>query len=61
MNPSYLKIQTQKQGSRSKSKNQTLKSSSYFILNHGAGIFKQTIPQYPPSHFQDYSTRNSAR
>ena len=31
-------------------------TSSHFILNHGAGFYKPSIPQYPPSHLQDYST-----
>ena len=32
-----------------------------FIQYHGAGFYKPTIPQSPPSHLQDYSTCNNAR
>ena len=35
-------------------------TSAHFILNHGGGFYKPTIPQYTPSHLQDYSTCNSA-
>ena len=39
----------------------SLLTSSHFILNHGAGFYKPTIPQYSPTHLKDYSTCNSAR
>ena len=35
----------------------SLLTSSQFILHHfGAEFYKPTVPQYPPSHSQDYST-----
>ena len=34
--------------------------SSHFILSHRAGFYEPTVPQYPPSHLQDYNTCNSA-
>jgi len=36
-------------------------TSFQFIQYHVAGFYKQTIPQSPPSHLQDYSTCNNAR
>jgi hypothetical protein len=36
-------------------------TSLQFIQYHVAGLYKPTIPQSPPSHFQDYSTCNNAR
>jgi hypothetical protein len=36
-------------------------TSLQFIQYHVAGFYKPTIPQSPPSHFQDYSTCNNAR
>ncbi len=38
----------------------SLLTSLQFILD-GAGFYKPTIPQSPPSHLQDYSTCNNAR
>ena len=35
--------------------------SSNFILYPGTGLYKPTIPQYPPSHLQDYRTYNNAK
>ena len=35
-------------------------TSSHFVQNQGAGVYKPDIPQYPPSHLQDYSTFNIA-
>ena len=35
--------------------------NSQLIINHGAEFYKPTVPQYPPSHLQMYSTCNSAR
>ncbi len=35
-------------------------TSLQFIQYHVAGFYKPTIPQSPPSHFQDYSICNNA-
>ena len=35
--------------------------SLQFILYHVTGFYKPTIPQSPPSHFQDYSICNNLR
>ena len=34
---------------------------SHLILNHFAGFYMPIIPQYQPSHLQDYRTCNSAK
>ena len=36
-------------------------TSSDFILNLGAGLYKPKIPQYPPFYLQDYCTNSVAK